>query len=121
LKPFLDISKALSDESRVRALLALRGGELCLCQLIDLLELAPSTISKHLAILAQAGLVLCRKQGRWHYYRRPGESEAPPLVARALAWVDEALERSPVAREDRKRLKCICRKDIEEVSACYRS
>lgn len=66
---FVAIAKALSDTNRVRAILALRKGELCVCQIIELLGLAPSTISKHMTILKQAGLVESRKEGRWVYYR----------------------------------------------------
>ena len=51
MKEFLAITKALSDENRVRALMALTGGELCVCQVIELLGLTPSTVSKHLAAL----------------------------------------------------------------------
>jgi ArsR family transcriptional regulator, arsenate/arsenite/antimonite-responsive transcriptional repressor len=66
---FVAITKALSDPHRVRALCALRKGELCVCQIIELLKLAPSTISKHMSILKQAGLVDSRKDSRWVYYR----------------------------------------------------
>ncbi|GIW77819.1 MAG: hypothetical protein KatS3mg104_2882 [Phycisphaerae bacterium] len=52
-KPFLNITKALSDETRVRALLALREGELCLCQIIEMLGMAPSTVSKHMDLLSR--------------------------------------------------------------------
>ncbi len=69
MNDFVAITKALSDPHRVRALLALRRGELCVCQIIELLELAPSTISKHMSILKQAGLVHSRKDSRWVYYR----------------------------------------------------
>ncbi|TFG44900.1 MAG: ArsR family transcriptional regulator, partial [Candidatus Brocadiia bacterium] len=54
---FLSITKALADESRVRTLMALDGRELCVCQITELLGLAPSTVSKHMAILTQARLV----------------------------------------------------------------
>ena len=55
---FMNITKALADENRVRILLALHGrDELCVCQLIDLLQLAPSTVSKHLFILRNARLI----------------------------------------------------------------
>ncbi|MCL5268979.1 MAG: metalloregulator ArsR/SmtB family transcription factor [bacterium] len=122
MRRFLDITKALADESRVRALLALRGGELCVCQLIDLLGLAPSTVSKHMAILIQAGLILSRKDGRWHYCRLPGEEEAEPAVRAALDWLQAALGGCPVAKQDMKRLKEIRRKEKEEVSSCcYRN
>lgn len=66
---FVTITKALSDPNRVRALLALRHDEVCVCQIIELLGLAPSTTSKHMSILKQAGLVDSRKDGRWVYYR----------------------------------------------------
>jgi DNA-binding transcriptional ArsR family regulator len=60
-------TKALADETRVRTLLSLRQGELCVCQITELFGLAPSTVSKHLSILFQAGLVDSRKDGRWMY------------------------------------------------------
>ncbi len=71
MKEIVAITKALADEGRIRCLAALRERELCVCQLIELLELAPSTVSRHMSILRQAGLVESRKTGRWVYYRRP--------------------------------------------------
>ena len=68
MREFMAITKALADENRVRVLLALQGGELCVCQITELFGLAASTISKHLSILYQAGLVDSRKDGRWIYY-----------------------------------------------------
>ena len=73
---FMTITKALSDENRVRMLLALDGRELCVCQIIELLGLAPSTVSKHMSILANARLVEGRQEGRWRFYRlarNPGQ------------------------------------------------
>jgi len=64
MKELVSIAKALADDNRIRILLALSGGELCVCQLTELLSLAPSTVSKHVAILRQAGLVDLRKEGR---------------------------------------------------------
>lgn len=57
---FMAIAKALADENRVRLLLALQKQELCVCQLIELIGLAPSTVSKHMSILRQARLVEAR-------------------------------------------------------------
>ncbi len=70
---FLSIARALSDENRVRALMMLSRGELCVCQLIEMLGLAPSTVSKHMSILRQARLVDASKHGRWMYYRLPDD------------------------------------------------
>ena len=61
MRELMSIVKALGDENRVRAVMALRNRELCLCQIIELLGLAPSTVSKHMSILKQARLVDTRK------------------------------------------------------------
>jgi len=119
MREFLAITKALGDESRLRALLLLRDGELCLCQIIDLLALAPSTVSKHMDLLLQAGLVQRRKQGRWHYFRL-ADRGAAPAARRALKWVLESLEDEPLVLGDAKRLCCVRRKDPAELSACYK-
>ena len=121
LSPFLAVSKALSDETRLRILLALEAGELCLCQIVDLVGLAPSTLSKHVNLLAAAGWVRRRKQGRWHYFRLAGD-EAPAEVRQALDWVLGTLRKDPVIREDARRLPGILRKDLRETaSCCYRN
>jgi DNA-binding transcriptional ArsR family regulator len=119
MQTFLNITKALSDESRVRALLLLRKGELCLCQVIDLLGLSPSTVSKHMDILQQAGLVERRKDGRWHYFRLAGDSASPAARA-ALRWTLDSLAREHTVRADARQLCCTRNKDLEEVAACYR-
>ena len=89
LEDFVWLMKALSDPNRVKALLALRGGELCVCQLIEFLGLAPSTVSKHMSILRRAKLVSARKSGRWSYYSlREGRSE---VVDRLIELAEMAL------------------------------
>jgi ArsR family transcriptional regulator len=84
LDDFAAVTGALSDPHRIRALMALRSGERCVCQIIELLGLAPSTVSKHMTILRQAGLVESRKDSRWVYYRLPDagsrESAAGALI-----------------------------------------
>jgi DNA-binding transcriptional ArsR family regulator len=109
----LAITNALADESRVRALLALTRGQLCVCQIVELLQLAPSTVSKHLSILRQASLVEARKKGRWMYYAIPKE---PDLSCRhALAWILQALGKDSRIIEDSRRLKAILMEDPEDL------
>ena len=60
---------ALSDPTRLQLVELLRGGERCVCELMEALESAQSRLSFHLRILKEAGLVLDRKEGRWVYYR----------------------------------------------------
>ena len=119
MKDFLVVTKALSDESRVRALVALRDGELCLCQIVDLLKLSPSTVSKHIDVLQQAGLVERRKEGRWHYFRLANH-RATPVVRRAIRWVLESLKDEAVVVRDAKKLCCVRQKNPRELSACYK-
>jgi ArsR family transcriptional regulator len=114
------VTKALADESRVRVLMALLGGELCLCQIVTFLGLAPSTVSKHMSILHGAGLVERRKEGKWHYYRLPGR-DADPAVRECLRWLERALAGERVVVKDADALCCVREQDLEEAAACYRS
>lgn len=109
---FLNITKALAEENRLRILLALEVEELCVCQIIELLELAPSTVSKHMYVLRQARLVEGRKDGRWMYYRLADES-ASTQVSEAIAWLKKSLSPSERIRADAKRLKQILKIDRE--------
>jgi ArsR family transcriptional regulator, arsenate/arsenite/antimonite-responsive transcriptional repressor len=114
MREFMNITKALADETRVRTLLSLRKGELCVCQITELFGLAPSTVSKHLSILLQAGLVESRKNGRWIYYRLPGKS-ALVVTREALDWIEKALTDDPHVLEDNKQLKKILKQDPAEL------
>ena len=108
----VELFKALGDESRLRALAALRGGELCVCRLIALLGLAPSTVSKHLSILRAARLVDSRKEGRWMYYRL-SQDFRPPSAGRILDLMFKDMESTARFSGDRKRLEKICREAPE--------
>ena len=110
MREFIRITKALADPNRVRVVLALRRRELCVCQISELLGLAPSTISKHLSILHHAGLIESRKDERWVFYRLPGRN-AEVAVREAIDWVQKSLGKTPEADADRKRLKRILKTD----------
>jgi ArsR family transcriptional regulator len=112
VNPIAIIARALADETRLRALAALRGRELCVCQLIALFRLAPSTVSRHLAVLGQAGLVQRRKRGRWAYFRLAG-ANAPRPVKTALRWALLHLKDEQTVRADAQRLAGILRCDPE--------
>jgi ArsR family transcriptional regulator len=105
---FMNVTKALSDENRVRILLALsEKEELCVCHLIDLLELAPTTVSKHLFLLKNARLIVGRKDGRWMHYRLNNKPGAPLLVVEALEWIVKSVSDDPVIKADSDRLEKI--------------
>jgi ArsR family transcriptional regulator len=114
MESILAITRALADENRLRALLVLADREVCVCQLIELLQLAPSTVSKHMTVLRQARLVEGQKRGRWMYYRQ-GNANAPPEARRALDWIRASLSSSARIKEDRKRLAAIMKLDRVEM------
>jgi DNA-binding transcriptional ArsR family regulator len=107
MKQLLAITKALSDPGRIRVLCALSDrGELCVCQIQELLDLAPSTTSRHMALLSAAGLVDARRDGRWVHYRLADE-EARPGTREVIAWLVREASREKLIRADGPRLKSI--------------
>ena len=114
MRSFMYITKALADDTRVRILLALRDGELCVCQITELFGMAPSTVSKHLSILYQAGLVESRKTDRWVNYRLPDKKDSATVRA-ALAWVIKANENESQISDDTKQIKQILKTDLAEI------
>jgi len=114
MEDVIAIARALSDENRVRALLALGDQEVCVCQLIAFLQLAPSTVSKHMSILKQAKLVAGRKKGRWMYYRMP-EKSASQIVHQAIAWVRQASSDDHRVLLDAEQMKKILGMNREQI------
>ena len=114
MRELMAVTKALADETRVRILLALEPGELCVCQMVELLQLAPSTVSKHMSILKQARLVDSRKEGRWMFYRL-GDEDGPAEAQEMSALVFGLTAADPRRREDAKRLKQILKLDRDEL------
>lgn len=69
MKKLAHTFKALSDETRLRILALLTHGELCVCDLMAVLQLPQSTVSRHLAYLRNTDLIADRREGIWMYYR----------------------------------------------------
>ena len=112
MREILAVMKALADESRLRIVGALQGRELCLCQIVELLGLAHSTVSRHMSILHQARIVESRKDGRWSYFRLATEEESPEAAA-ATSLALKSFRRDGKIRADAKRLKQILKMDPE--------
>lgn len=106
------IGKGIDHPFRIRALAALADGELCVCELVELFGLAPSTISKHMTVIAEAGLVDRRRDGRWTYYSLPADPEPP--IAHAIQLVLDLVEDDPAIAEDKRNMANIhcCGKDV---------
>lgn len=110
------VAKAIADANRARILKMLEGGELCVCQITAVLDLAPATVSKHLAILRLAGLVLSRRRARWSYYRL-ADVIINPYAAGALEWVSASLENDPTVAGDRALLVRLREIPVERLCA----
>ena len=117
MRELIKITKALADPNRIRILLALHRKELCVCQIVELLPLAPSTISKHLSILDHASLIVPRKVERWIYYRLP-DKEATATVRNAIQWIHQSLAKSPEVAADAKALRKIL--NLDPSALCQR-
>ena len=62
------VFKAFCDENRLMILEMLQSGEKCACVLLEKLNIAQSTLSHHMKILVESGIVSARKEGKWTYY-----------------------------------------------------
>lgn len=117
IKEFIGVMKALSDPSRVKILKMLQRRDMCVCEIQAALGLAQPTISKHLKILDEAGLVGFNKDGLWvNYFLAEGTSSpyASTLLGNLRHWLDDEpaikdlVERLP----EFDRVK-ICEKGVE--------
>lgn len=103
---FMNIAKAISDKNRVRIIMALKQSKMCVCQLASLLELAPSTTSKHIYILHQAKIIESIRRGKWVFYKLVGEKKNP-LINDILSLIDKGTKSSPEIIKDKKNTKDI--------------
>ena len=98
------VLKAAADPTRARILKLLERGGLCVCQVRAVLDLAPSTVSKHLTILKHAGLVQDQRDGKWIEYSLADASHNPHARP-VLDLVRTALARDRAALADRTQLR----------------
>lgn len=97
------IFRAFADQNRLRILSLLSKGELCVCDIMDVLKMPQPKVSRHLAYLRNAGLVSSRKEGLWIYY----ELTKPigTLHSRLLSCLDSYFDEVPTFERDQKALK----------------
>jgi ArsR family transcriptional regulator len=103
METFILQAKAISDPTRIRMLKLLEGGELCVCDIMEVLGLVQSTASKHLNILKMVGLVESRKGGTWSYYRLAEKYREHNK--NFLKFVASHLNNDEIITKDRKFLK----------------
>lgn len=94
------VFKAFCDPNRLQILEQLRSGEKCSCVLLEKLQISQSTLSYHMKILCDSGVVVGRAEGKWTHY---GISEAGARYAREL--LEQLTQTIPLASSE-----CRCRK-----------
>lgn len=114
MNDLIKVMKACSDPSRIKILKMLQHKVMCVCELQAALQLAQPTVSSHLKLLEDAGLVRSRKEGLWvnyHLAEDPGNPYAAALQTHLAAWLNQdpeirqILEKLPALRREE-----ICRK-----------
>lgn len=96
--------EALADETRRRILvLVLRKGELCVCELVQALEISQPKASRHLAVLRDAELLTQRREGTWMHYRV--NPQLPSWAYLMLGLTADGLEQSEPYHSDQQRLQ----------------
>ncbi|MGD9950273.1 MAG: ArsR/SmtB family transcription factor [Desulfobulbus sp.] len=92
MKTFLHITKALSDPNRVRVIKLLEDRSLCVCEIREVLGLAQPTVSSHMKILEDAGLVTKERQGTWMIYSQAMENDSPYvgiMLGQLRGWLND--------------------------------
>jgi arsenate reductase/ArsR family transcriptional regulator len=118
LRAYESVLKAVADPTRVRIIKILEGGEICVCQIIAILSLGQSTVSKHLFLLRAAGLIKDRRDRKWVHYsldRRSGSPYAGRMLRNLRAWLNE----DPVIAKDRER--AVMARAVGPMAICERN
>jgi len=105
MKETAQLFKALSDETRLRIISLLAHGELCVCDLMEIMGLPQSTVSRHLATLRQSELVGDRRQGVWIFYRIMESSES--VYKELLDILSENMGHMEQVKADREKLQAL--------------
>ncbi len=110
-RDYINIFKALSDPNRIRIIKMLAERELCMCEIRSVLDLSNSTVSKHLTILRDAGLLLDAKEGKWVNFRLNDKSEHP-FVRSLIGLIKKSFGDDETIKEDSVKLRRVDRKKI---------
>jgi ArsR family transcriptional regulator len=107
-----EIFKSLSDPNRIRILKMLQIKPLCVCEITDILGLAPSTVSEHLSVLKKSGFITDKKDGKWINYHLKNDS-AEPELASLLTALHFMVQSDQTIKGDRKKLAKVDRNKLK--------
>jgi len=111
MKSHLKVFKALSDRNRLRIMKMLEARPMCVCEITAVLNLAPSTVSKHLSLLHEAELIEGRKEARWVNYSLPSKSQIH-FVSEMLKLLRRSLQDDPEILADMEKAKKVNRVEL---------
>jgi ArsR family transcriptional regulator len=111
VKDFVKVMKALSDPNRVKIIKMLQHRVMCVCEIQDALKISQPSVSKHLKILEEAGLVDYKKDGLWVNYHLTGGASTP-YAASLLGNLRHWLEDDQEVAEMVERLPAIQREEV---------
>ena len=106
MRDLIKVFKALSDPNRIRILKMLEAGPLCVCEITEVLELAPSTVSKHLSLLRDVNFILDKKDGKWVYYEL-NKTDGAQFIAELLPLIRKWLPEDEVILSDRQKAQTV--------------
>ena len=106
-----EIYKALSEPNRIRIIKMLQKRSLCVCEITEILNLAASTVSKHLSILKSAGLIIDEKDNKWINYKINPNPEDAGVIS-ALFSVKLLMEDDEIIKKDREMIETVDREVI---------
>lgn len=111
MRNLVKVFKALSDSNRIRILKMLEERHLCVCEITEVLQLASSTVSKHLSILRNAELILDEKDGKWVNYCL-NQEQMEEYVQQILPLIKSWLPNDNIIKQDKEKVKCVDRNFI---------
>jgi ArsR family transcriptional regulator len=115
-RDYVRVFKALSDPNRLRIMKMLGRRELCMCEVREVLDLSNSTVSKHLTVLRDAGLLLDTKKGKWVNFRLNDKAEQK-FIRSVLGLVRNSFEDDDAIRQDAQKLPRVDRIKICKLQA----
>ena len=111
MREFVKVMKALSDPNRIRIIKMLQHKVMCVCEMQAALQIAQPSVSKHLKILEDAGMVTFHKDGIWVNYQLADGSASPyaaSLLGNLRHWLEDDLEIAEIVAQ----LSSICRENL---------
>ena len=115
LQDYSQVFKALGEETRLKMIGLLKDGELCVCDLMEVLDLAQSTTSRHLAYLKNSGWVVGRREGKWMYYKLHPNTCSDPIQGAVIKQITSL----PEVQELCGVLKAYLKKKSKSTSQCF--